>query len=252
MRSNISATSKVTSLLVLFAIIAGSIVPAFAQTRRRPALRRGGTTTAVRKATPVQPAQPAIRYHSVPADTVMRVRMNEKISSGNSRVGDRFTTTVVDPVYVHGVEVVPAGSKITGRVTAIDRASRRSKAGTIEVKFVSLELPNGSDFPINGTLTSLQADDVNVDNEGEVEGRSAVKRNTVFIGGGAATGALIGAIAGGGKGAGVGAGGGAGLGGAGARFSKGHEAEVNPGTEFGVLLSRAVTLPESRVRRYDY
>ncbi len=50
--------------------------------------------------------------------------MNEEISSENARVGDRFTTTVVDPVYARGLEVIPAGSVVTGRVTSVNRASR--------------------------------------------------------------------------------------------------------------------------------
>ena len=73
------------------------------------------------------------------------------------------------------------------------------------VHFVSLRLPTGITRAINGDLTDIAANSVTADNEGEVSGRSAVKRNVVFIGGGAATGALIGAIAGGGKGAGIGA-----------------------------------------------
>ena len=89
---------------------------------------------------------------------------------------------------------------------------------------------------------------MNADNEGEVSGSSATKRNVVFIGGGAATGALIGAIAGGGKGAGIGAGIGAGLGVAGALFSKGHEAVVKSGTEFGVVLNQTLSLPAANVR----
>ena len=187
-------------------------------------------------------------YYTVNAGQVFRVRMNQTITSETARVGDQFATTIVDPVYANGVEVVPAGSVITGRVTTVNRASRKSKAGTIGVHFVSLRLPTGIARAINGELTDVTANDVTADNEGEVSGRSAMKRNVVFIGGGAATGALIGAIAGGGKGAGVGALIGGGLGAAGAVFSKGHEAEVKSGTEFGVVLNQTVSLPAANVR----
>jgi hypothetical protein len=40
--------------------------------------------------------------------TTIRVRMKDNLSSENAAVGDRFGTTVVDPVYVRGVEVIPA------------------------------------------------------------------------------------------------------------------------------------------------
>jgi hypothetical protein len=174
--------------------------------------------------------------------------MNEQISSESARIGDRFTTTTMIPIYVAGVEVIPAGSTITGRVTNVKRAERRSKAGWLQVAFVSLQLPNGTTRAINGSLTALSNETATYDEEGQVSGRGSTKRNVVFIGGGATAGALIGAIAGGGKGAGIGAGVGAGLGVAGAFLSKGKEAVVKPGTEFGIILNRSVALPASNVR----
>jgi hypothetical protein len=158
-----------------------------------------------------------------------------------------ISTTVMVPVYASGIEVIPAGSVVVGRVTTVSRASRKSKAGTIGVHFVSLRLPTGITRAMNGDLTNV-SEEVNADNEGEVGGHSATNRNVVFVGGGAAAGALIGAIAGGGKGAGIGAGVGAGLGVAGAWFSKGHEAVVKSGTEFGVILNQSLSLPKANVR----
>jgi len=187
-------------------------------------------------------------YYTLNSGQVIRVRLNQTITSETARVGDQFTTTVVDPIYAAGLEVVPAGSSIVGRVRNVTRASRQSKAGTIEVHFVSLRLPTGIARAINGDLTEITSEKVNADNEGEVSGKSAMKRNVVFIGGGAATGALIGAIAGGGKGAGIGGGIGAGLGVAGALFSKGHEAVVKSGTEFGAVLNQNLSLPAANVR----
>jgi hypothetical protein len=174
--------------------------------------------------------------------------MNEQVSSETARVGDRFTTTVVDPVYAGGVEVIPAGSIIGGQVTQVKRAQRRSKAGILGVSFNSLRLPNGTARTINGSLTSGSSETATYDNEGQMTGRSSRNRNIVFIGGGAVTGALIGAIAGGGKGAGIGMGVGAAAGVAGAYFSKGKEAVVKSGTEFGVILNQSVALPAANVR----
>jgi hypothetical protein len=139
------------------------------------------------------------------------------------------------------------GSKIHGRVSSVRRAQRRTP-GSISVSFNQLQLPNGVRHTINGSLTSLQADDVNADNEGAVEGRSNTKRDAVFIGGGAATGAIIGAIAGGGKGAGIGAIIGGGLGTAGRVFERERDAEVKSGTEFGVILNQRLSLPEYGAR----
>ena len=236
---------RAVSFLILIALVAGTIVPAFGSTQRRraPRLRRQ-TTRTTRRAATVQP-----RYYTVAADTVIRVRMNDQLSSRTARVGDRFSTTVEEPVYAGGgTEVIPVGSKVWGRVASVSRAERR-KPGQISVSFNSVQLPNGVSYPINGSLTSLQADDVNADIEGTVKGRGNDKRNAVFIGGGAAGGALIGAIAGGGKGAAIGAILGGALG-TGARvYEKEQEADVKSGTEFGVILNRSVSLPASSSAR---
>lgn len=231
---------RALSFLVLIALVAGSVLPAFAQ-RRKPRPHLGKYTRPPRTST-----QP--NYLTVPANTLLRVRMNQEISSANARVGDRFTTTVVDPVYARGIEVIPAGSTVTGRVTQVTPAARKNKAGIIAVSFISVQLPSGMTRVINGSLTDVTTSTARSDNEGGVTGRSVQKRNAVFIGGGAATGALIGAIAGGGKGAGIGAIVGGGLGAAGAYFSKGHEAVVKRDTEFGVVLNQSVALPASNAR----
>ena len=234
-------TRLAVALVLLLTFMATTVAPVMAQTKRR--VRRP-----VRRVAKPVVIKPAVVYYNVNAGEVLRVRMNQTISSETARVGDQFSTTVVDPVYSAGVEVIPAGSVVTGRVTTVDRASRKSKAGSIGVHFVAVRLPTGITRTLNGDLTDLSGGEMNSDNEGEVSGSSATKRNVVFIGGGAATGALIGAIAGGGKGAGIGALIGGGLGTAGALFSKGHEAVVKSGTEFGVVLNQTLSLPAANVR----
>ena len=239
-----SFARKATVLIALFAMLLGTFVPdASAQRRRtRRTVRRTTTRTTV-------PAPPPLRYFTVPADTVIRVRMDTELNSKTARVGDRFSTTVTEPVYGggSGVDVLPVGSKVWGRVASVKRSGRRTP-GSITVAFNQVELPSGVRHTINGSLSSLQADDVNADNESTVSGKGNRKRDAVFIGGGATTGAIIGAIAGGGKGAAIGAILGGGLG-TGARvYEKEQEAEVKSGTEFGVILNRAVSLPEYRAR----
>lgn len=230
---NSKLAQRALTLFVLLILMAGTVFEVSAQTRRRPRRR-----PVVRKV--------VIPTYTVPADTVIRVRLNEQLSSRTARIGDRFSANVTEPVHAGaGVEVIPVGSKVWGRVTSVKRAARRSP-GTILVAFNSVELPGGKTYLINGSLTSLQADDINADNEGSVKGGSNRKRDAIFIGGGAGAGAIIGAIAGGGKGAGIGAIIGGALG-TGARvYEKEKDAEVKSGTEFGVILNRNVTLPAAR------
>ena len=233
MKTNFKLQYRAASWLILIALVAGSVVPIIWQ------------RTATSHATAASAVAPRVVYYTVPTNTVIRVRMNEHLNSKTARIGDRFSTNVTEPVYAGGgTEVIPVGSRIWGRVSSVRPAGRRTP-GNITVSFTSIQLPNGRTYPINGSLTTLQADDVNSDNEGTVKGRGNRKRDAVFIGGGAAGGALIGAIAGGGKGAAIGALLGGALG-TGARvYEKESEADVKSGTEFGVILNRAVSLPRA-------
>jgi hypothetical protein len=224
---------RVSILLLLVAVFAISVVPSLGGQRRRTRRRA--------------PVAPKVVYYTVPTNTVIRVRMNDHLNSKTARVGDRFSTNVTEPVYggTSGVEVIPVGSKVWGRVASVRAAGRRTP-GNITVSFNQVELPTTRVYAINGSLASLQADDVNADNEGTVKGKGQRKRDAVFIGGGAAGGALIGAIAGGGKGAAIGAILGGALG-TGARvYEKEADADVKSGTEFGVILNRPVSLPKAR------
>jgi hypothetical protein len=175
----------------------------------------------------------------------MRVRLNQDIGSEQGRVGDTFTTTLVDPIYSSGgVLLAPQGSIINGTITAIQRAQKNGKPATVDVQFVSLKLPNGRTTRINGSLTDLSAKGGSSDNEGTVTASKTSHRNVKFIGGGAAGGAIIGAIAGGGKGLAIGAGVGALAGGIAGRVKKGSEVKVKSGTEFGVILNQSISMPK--------
>ena len=188
--------------------------------------------------------KPRIVYYSVPANQTMHVRLNQELDSETARVGDTFTSTLIDPVYSKGgVLLAPQGSIVSGAVTNVQRARKNGEPATLDVQFTSLKLPNGRRVAINGSLTDLSTSNSSSDNEGTVSANKTSKRKLKFIGGGAAGGALIGAIAGGGKGLLIGAGVGALTGGVTGRLKKGHEVKVKSGTEFGVILNRSFVLP---------
>lgn len=170
----------------------------------------------------------------VPVDTSVRLRMNEGLSSKKAQVGNQFTSTVVTPVYVRGVEVIPAGSIVTGHVTHVDRAGRKSEAGSLDVTFTSIKIPNGVNYPISGSLVGADGSG----NEADIKGKSSKKRNAKFIGRGMVVGGLING------GAGVVTGGL--FGAARGLIKKGEEAQVDPGTEFDMMLNRSVLMSAFR------
>src|SRR5437868_2048818 len=102
---------RALSLFAIVALVASCALPAAAQ-RRRTRTRRH--TTAARTAT-----TPPVRYYTLSADQTIRVRMDSELNSRTARVGDRFSTSVTEPVYgPSGVEVIPVGSKVWGRVSS--------------------------------------------------------------------------------------------------------------------------------------
>ena len=189
--------------------------------------------------------KPKITYYSIKAGTVMRARLENKLSSKTAFVGQAFKSTTVDPIYSsNGVMLVPQGSTVHGHITGVQKAQKNGKPGMLSVSFTSVTLPNGRKATISGSLAeSGQGDKNTVDNEGTVSGNKTKNRNLKWIGGGTAGGAVIGGIAGGGTGALIGAGVGAVGGLIGKSVTKGKEVDVDPGTEFGVYVNRAFSLP---------
>ena len=96
--SLINQLSRFTiGLLVLVALITSTVVPALGQTSNAGRDSPDSARVVVRKA-------PPITYYTLNSGQVIRVRMNQTITSETARVGDQFTTTVVDPVYAGGLK----------------------------------------------------------------------------------------------------------------------------------------------------
>jgi hypothetical protein len=205
--------------------------------RKKPVIRK---KTTVRKT-----VRPAANLYTVSSGTVLRVRMNNGISSKTARVGNTFTTTVTEPVYsTTGRVVIPVGSVVTGRVDSVTPARKGGDPGQISVRFTSVRLPTGTTRSINGSLTDLDSKSAKSDSESVASGDKMKNRKIIFIGGGGAGGAVLGAAIGGGKGALIGGILGAAGGFLGEKLTKGEEAQVKSGTEFGVYLNQAVSMPQ--------
>jgi len=136
----------------------------------------------------------------IPSGTTIKVRMTDRLSSAEARMGDTFRATLEEPITVNDKELYPRGADVTGRVVDVHQSGRLSEPG--ELDLVLNTVTSG------GKTSSLRVTPL------VMKGDSHGKSNATKIGGGAALGAIIGAIAGGGKGAAVGtvAGGAAGTG----------------------------------------
>jgi hypothetical protein len=145
---------------------------------------------------------------TIPAGTVVNVRLNQSVSSGSNNIGDTVDGTLVNDVTVRGTKVARSGDSVRAKVTHVKKSGRLKTPGEITLRLASV---NG--IAVSSTSVARKGD-------------SHTKSNATKIGGGAAAGALIGALAGGGKGAAIGAGVGAGAGTGVAMATGKKEAEI--------------------------
>jgi hypothetical protein len=136
---------------------------------------------------------------TIPAGTMLTIRIDQRISVKTSRAGNTFTGEIVDPVLASENSVlVPKGALVGGVVDVSHRRGHFKGRSLLELRLTSLTL--------NGTQYPLATRDLASSKKGK--GR----RSTGLIAGGAGLGMLVGGVATGGVGLVVGGlvGGGAG------------------------------------------
>ncbi len=184
---------------------------------------------------------------ALPTGTIIILEMDTRLSSANSQVADRFRAHVARPVLDEsGRTLVPAGISIEGHVSSVSKAKWRHRSGVIGIVFDNFFSPDGRPVPVRGTLTSANAEDrKRLDEEGLIKAGSTVKRDIVFIGGGAGIGAGIGAVTGGALlGSGIGAA--AGL--TAVLLMKGKDVSIEPGERFGIELVQPFSIASDPFR----
>ena len=178
-----------------------------------------------------QPEPRVPRTVTVPAGTLISVRMDETLSSERNQSGDSFRAVLDKPLAVDGVVVAERGARVSGRVIDSQRAGRVKGVALLTMELTQL---NTSD----GQKVKIQTETFNK------HGDSSKKSDGVKIGAAAAIGAAIGAIAGGGKGAAIGAGAGGAAGTGGVMATRGKDAEVPVETKLSFRLRDAISLTE--------
>lgn len=212
-------TKHKSVFIAVITIVALLSSAALVSAQTKPTAKKRTTTT--KKAVPL-----------VPVGTDLKVRINDTLSSKDSRVGDRFTATVLDPSRFDE-------ARLSGHVSSIQKSGKIKGRTSMNLAFDSIELRDGRRGMLHGYVTRVYGDDSGrADNEGGVESGSRTKQTVKRAGIGATVGAIVGGIAGGGKGAAIGLIIG-GAGGAGSLAVKGSkELKIESGTEMLVHVTR--------------
>ena len=178
------------------------------------------------QAQPNQPVLPATL--TVAAGTVIRVRVDEWLSSDRNVIGDNFSAVLEQPVVVQGWVVARRGQAQTGRVSQVKKG-KGGGSSELGLDLPELTLVDGQQLAMETQLFQAST--------GPDRGRQVAT-----VGSTAAIGAVIGAIAGGGTGAAIGAGVGASAGVAGVMTTRGAPTEIRPETVLSFKLQSAVTI----------
>jgi hypothetical protein len=170
----------------------------------------------------------ASREVTLPAGTVLPVDLETPVGSDTSRLEQAVSGRLRRAIRVGGAEVLPAGTVVSGHVTAARRPGKVKGRGLIAMRFTRLDTPGAGATEIRTATISRLA--------------PATKENdTLKVVGPAAAGAVIGRIAGGKSGAAKGAvvGGGAGAGYV--LGTRGKDVRLGKGADLAVRLTAPVT-----------
>lgn len=185
------------------------------------------------------------------AGTEVVLRLHTTVDTEISQKGDRIICTVEDPVLIDNVEVIPAGSRVLGRVGDIKRPGRFGRGGQLVLSFETIEVPGAGNVKISGSLVDLydpeyedrvkdeemeELKGVDLGREGEVKGAGPRKlKRALAVGAGAGAGVAAGGGIGGAIGVAVGAG-------VAFVWFKGKHVELPAGTGMVMRIDRELTL----------
>ncbi|HVP40247.1 MAG TPA: hypothetical protein VMS93_13800 [Candidatus Saccharimonadales bacterium] len=172
-------------------------------------------------------AAPEEAGEALAAGARAQVRIESRISSESAQVGDVFEAELVAPWESDGRVVLPAGTRVSGRVAEVEATGRGKHKARLELRFTQLDLGGGREVPMDARPLVFEAG-------GETQ------RDAELIGGGAVLGGIVGKLTGNlGRGAVIGAAAGTGA----ALETKGQPVVVRQGRTLTLVLQREVRVP---------
>jgi hypothetical protein len=168
---------------------------------------------------------------TIPAGTLITVRLREALSTEKHSDGDPFQATLDQPLVVDGFVLAERGALTRGRVVSAVRAGRVKGRASLAIELMQLNTSDGQKVEIKTDTFTREAE--------ASTGKDAAK-----VGVAAGIGAAIGAIFGGGKGAAIGGAIGGASGAGGVLATRGEEAKLPSETRLTFRLKEPVTLTE--------
>jgi hypothetical protein len=179
-------------------------------------------------APPPPPPQPVAKTVTIPAGTIVPVRITEALSSKDAQPNQVFHGSLAGDLIADGMVAVPHGATVTGRVVDAKDAAHFKGSSLLSIELTQINTRNRQ-IPVVTEAYSKEG-----------EGRG--KNTAVKTGGGAAVGAIIGALAGGGRGAAIGAAAGGATGAGVNAVTRGQQVQIQPETLINFRLQSPITV----------
>lgn len=208
--------------------ISGGTTPAAPAPADEPAPPAGPSAAAGSAAAAASSTPAAYRDVTIPAGTVLTVRLDTPVASDTSRVEQRVDGTLTRDVRIGGVEALGAGATLRGVVTSAERSGRVKGRANVAFTFDHITA-GGTAYPVRTRAISRVAP-------------ATKKRDAATIGLPAAGGAIVGGIIGGGDGAVKGGVIGGAAGTAAVLATRGQEVRLARGTTVSVRLASPLTV----------
>ena len=193
----------------------------------------GSVVSASPEATAATSAARIARRVTIPAGTVLRLRVDRGFGSDISRIEDPVSATLTRAVVIDGRTILPVGSAAAGYVSEAVRPGKVKGRGRVAVRFTRID-PGPGVEPYRMETRSWVA-----------VAPATKKKDALTIGIPAAGGAVVGALVGGKKGAGIGAAAGGGAGTAVVLTTRGKDVRVGRGAVLSVRLTSPLTVSVS-------
>jgi hypothetical protein len=183
-------------------------------------------------APPPPPPPPVVKTVTLPAGTVIPIRMTDTLDSEKTQPNTVFHGSLAGDLIADGMVVARSGAAVTGRVITAKDAAHFAGSAELSIELTRIDTV---DHPVDVVTDAY-----------DKQGAGRGKNTAIKTGGGAAVGAILGGLLGGGKGAAIGAASGGGIGAGVNGVTRGQQVQIPTETLVTFHLQSPISVNTSR------
>ena len=183
-------------------------------------------------APPPPPPPPVVKTVTIPAGTVIPIRISDALDSATTQSNSVFHGSLAGDLVVDGMVAARQGASVIGRVVTAKDATHFSGASELSIELTRIDTVDQPMAVVTDAYTK--------------QGNGRGKNTAAKTGGGAALGAIVGALAGGGRGAAIGAVAGGGVGAGVNGVTRGQQVQIPSETLVSFHLQSPISVTTSK------